>query len=107
MCLKQSFLDELGLSQQAVADLMGVSRKTVNELVNEKSNFTLSIAMILERVFGTPVDFWLNLQHQVDLWQAANSKRTQMRINKAKAYKTSKYFNPLNSKTLTISQSTS
>jgi len=30
---KTEFLEELGLSQQAAAELMGVSRKTVNELV--------------------------------------------------------------------------
>lgn len=84
--LKTEFLEELGLSQQAVAELMGVSRKTVNELVNGKQAFTVDISLILQKVFETPPDFWLNLQRQVDLWNAANSQRTKQRVAKAKTF---------------------
>ena len=87
---KTEFLEELDLSQQAAAELMGVSRKTVNELVNDKQNFTVDISLVLEKVFGTPPEFWLNLQRQVDLWIAANSKRTKARVSKAKACKISR-----------------
>jgi plasmid maintenance system antidote protein VapI len=66
---------------------MGVSRKTVNELVNDKQSFTVDISMVLEKVFNTPTEFWLNLQRQVDLWEAVNSQRTRARVAKATAYK--------------------
>lgn len=84
---KTEFLEELKLSQQAAAELMGVSRKTVNELVNDKQSFTVDISLVLEKVFGTPPEFWLNLQRQVDLWEAVNSKRTKERVAKATKYK--------------------
>ena len=88
--LKTEFLEELDLSQQAAADLMGVSRKTVNELVNGKQTFTIDITLILEKVFNTPPEFWLNLQRQVDLWEATHSLRTKQRIAKAKVFKAGK-----------------
>ena len=84
---KTEFLEELNLSQQAAAELMGVSRKTVNELVNDKQAFTVDISLILQKVFETPPDFWLNLQRQVDLWSAVNSQRTKQRIAKAKVFR--------------------
>jgi addiction module HigA family antidote len=84
---KTEFLDEHEMSQSAAAELMGVSRKTVNELVNDKQGFTVDLSMVLEKVFGTPPEFWLNLQRQVDLWEAVNSKRTKARIAKATTYK--------------------
>ena len=68
---KTEFLQELDLSQEAAAKLMGVSRKTVNELVNDKQSFTVAISMVLEKVFGTPPEFWLNLQTSYDLEKAA------------------------------------
>jgi addiction module HigA family antidote len=85
--LNSEFLAELSLSQQAVADLMGVSRKTVNELINDKQRFTIDIALLLEKVFDTPPEFWLNLQRQTDLWNALNSQSTKARIAKAKRYR--------------------
>lgn len=84
---KTEFLEELGLSQQAAAELMGVSRKTVNELVNDKQAFTVDLSLVLEKVFGTPPEFWLNLQRQVDLWMAVNSPRTKQRLANARKYK--------------------
>ena len=87
---KVEFLDELALSQQAVSELMGVSRKTVNELVNGKQRFTVDIALLLEKVFDTPPEFWLNLQRQSDLWKALNSARTKTRLAKAKAFRPQK-----------------
>ncbi len=80
---KTEFIEELGLSQQAVSELMGVSRKAVNELVNDKQAFTVDLSLVLEKVFDTPPEFWLNLQRQVDLWNAVNSDRTKQRLAKA------------------------
>jgi addiction module HigA family antidote len=64
---------------------MGVSRKTVNELCNNKLNVTASTALLLAKVFGNSADFWLNLQKRNDLWKALNNKQSQQRIEKAKA----------------------
>ena len=49
---------------------MGVQRKHVNELCNDRRNVTAATALILARVFGNSPDFWLNMQRRTDLWEA-------------------------------------
>ena len=46
----------LDLSQQQLADLVGVSRQTINAIENDKYDPTLGLAMRLGRLLGTPVE---------------------------------------------------
>ena len=62
---------------------MGVQRKHVNELCNNRRNVTAATALILARVFGNSPDFWLNVQRRSDLWEAMNSPRQRKRIERA------------------------
>ena len=80
--LKTEFLPGFGVSQTALAEAMGVPRKHVNELCNDRRSITASTALILARVFGNSADFWLNIQRQNDLWAALNSPHE--RIERAK-----------------------
>ena len=70
--LIEEFMAPLGLTQSALADAMGVPRKHVNELCNNRRAMTADTALILARVFGNTADFWLNIQRRVDLWHALN-----------------------------------
>ena len=63
---------------------MGVQRKHVNELCNDRRTVTAATALILARVFGNDADFWLNVQRRSDLWKAMNSPRERKRIERAK-----------------------
>ena len=49
---------------------MGVSRLTINEIVNEKRTVTAEMALKLSRALGTDPQFWLNLQQDLDLSRA-------------------------------------
>ena len=71
--LNEEFIQPLGLTQAALAEAMGVPRKHVNELCNDRRTVTAATALILAKVFGNTPDFWLNLQRRNDLWQAMNS----------------------------------
>ena len=82
--LKTEFLPGFRISQIALADAMGVPRKHVNELCNDRRSITASTALILARVFGNSADFWLNIQRQNDLWAALNSPHERERIERAK-----------------------
>jgi addiction module HigA family antidote len=82
--LVEEFLQPLGLTQAALAEAMGVQRKHVNELCNNRRNVTAATALILARVFGNSSEFWLNVQRRGDLWQAMHSPREQERIKRAK-----------------------
>ena len=82
--LTEEFMKPLGLTQGALADAMGVSRKHVNELCNDRRTVTVPTALILARVFGNSPEFWLNAQRRTDLWEAMNSPAERSRIERAK-----------------------
>ncbi|AZO13825.1 MULTISPECIES: HigA family addiction module antitoxin [unclassified Mesorhizobium] len=82
--LTEEFMHPLGLTQAALAEAMGVPRKHVNELCNDRRNVTAATALILARVFGNSPDFWLNVQRRNDLWQVMNSPDERARVDRAK-----------------------
>jgi antitoxin HigA-1 len=85
--LTEEFMAPMGLTQGALAQAMGVQRKHVNELCNDRRNLTAPTALILARVFGNSADFWLNVQRRSDLWEAMNSPRQRERIKRARPVK--------------------
>ena len=82
--LKEEFMTPLGLTQEALADAMGVPRKHVNELCNNRRSVTAPTALILARVFGNSPEFWMNIQRRNDLWDAMNDPDERKRIQRAK-----------------------
>ena len=74
----------LGLTEGALAEAMGVPRKHVNELCNDRRRVTAATALILARVFGNTPEFWLNTQRRTDLWQALHEPEERERIERAK-----------------------
>ncbi len=82
--LAEEFIHPMGLTQAALAAAMGVPRKHVNELCNDRRAVTAATALILARVFGNSPEFWLNVRRRSDLWQAMNSPRERERIERAK-----------------------
>lgn len=82
--LSEEFMRPLGLTQAALAAAMGVQRKHVNELCNDRRNVTAATALILARVFGNSADFWLNVQRRGELWAAMNDPQERARIDRAK-----------------------
>ena len=68
--LKEDCIEPLGLSITEAAKGLGISRKTLSELVNGKAGVSPLMAMRLSIAFAnTSPQFWLNLQNQYDLWK--------------------------------------
>ncbi len=82
--LIEEFMRPIGLTQGVLAKAMGVQRKHVNELCNNRRSVTAPTALILARVFGNSPDFWLNVQRRGDLWEAMHSPRERKRIQRAR-----------------------
>ena len=82
--LVEEFMRPLGLTQKTLAEAMGVQRKHVNELCNDRRAVTASTALILARVFGNSPDFWLNAQRRTDLWEAMHDPHDRERIARAR-----------------------
>lgn len=68
--IAEDILGEFGLNQGELATALGVSRRTVNQLVQGRRGVTAAIALRLARLTGTSAAFWVNLQTAVDLWEA-------------------------------------
>ncbi|MEZ5858218.1 MAG: HigA family addiction module antitoxin [Geminicoccaceae bacterium] len=82
--LVEEFMKPLGLTQAALAEAMGVQRRHVNELCNDRRSVTVATACILARVFGNTPDFWLNVQRRTDLWRTQNDPAERQRIERAR-----------------------
>ncbi len=76
--LREDFLAEYGLSVTALAEAAGVSRQSMNELLREKRAVSPEMARRLGKLFGTSPEFWLNLQRNVDLWDAARGLKREI-----------------------------
>ncbi len=82
--LTREFMEPMKLTQGDLARAMGVQRKHVNELCNNRRTVTAATALILGRVFGNSPEFWLNIQRRNDLWDAMHSPRERERIMRAR-----------------------
>ena len=54
-------LEALGMTQIDLADRVGLSRKTINQIIQGVAPITAETAIKLETALGTPAAFWLNL----------------------------------------------
>lgn len=77
--LREDFLPDYALTVSSLAEAIGVSRQTVNELLRERRALSPEMALRLARLFGNTPEFWLNAQRAVDLWDAAQSMKAAMK----------------------------
>ncbi|PKN66693.1 MAG: addiction module antidote protein, HigA family [Deltaproteobacteria bacterium HGW-Deltaproteobacteria-15] len=62
-------LEEIGMTQTALANHIGVLPKTVNEICRGKRGISADMAMKLSKALGGRPQFWLNLQNNWELSQ--------------------------------------
>ena len=60
----QDYLVSLSMTQTDLAKRLGMTVKTINEIINGKSPITYETSIKLERVLGRPSHFWNNLESQ-------------------------------------------
>ena len=65
----QDELDEIGLTQTALAKHIGVLPKTINEICRGKRGISAEVAAKLSKALGGSPQFWLNLQNNWELSQ--------------------------------------
>lgn len=71
--LREDFLPEFDLTVAGLADAIGVSRQSVNELLRGRRAVSPEMALRFARLFGNSPEFWLNAQRAVDLWDATRA----------------------------------
>src|SRR5260370_32538096 len=71
--LRHEFLAEYGMSQNELAQAIGVSPNRITEIVNNRRRITADTAVRLALFFGNSPEFWVNLQSWHDLKGAAKN----------------------------------
>jgi antitoxin HigA-1 len=68
--IRNACLEPLGLSITEGAAVLGVTRQTLNNVVNGKSGISPVMAIRLSKAFGSTPETWLRMQLAYDLAQA-------------------------------------
>ena len=63
-------LEDLEMTQTRFAEILGVSRRSVNEIVLGQRPITVDMAIRIGKALGNGPQLWLNLQQKVDIWDA-------------------------------------
>ena len=65
--LREDVLPALGRPKTEIARLLGISRQTLYDILNQKQPVTAHMALRLGKLCGNGPDIWLNLQQRYDL----------------------------------------
>jgi antitoxin HigA-1 len=77
--LRDDFLPDYGLTTASLAEALGVSRQTINEVLREKRAISPVMALRLAQLFGNTPEFWLNAQRAHDLWEAKRDNEAEIK----------------------------
>lgn len=83
--LLEDVMKPLGLSISEAAKDLGVSRKTLSDLVNCKSSLSPDMAVRISKATNTSPESWLNMQTKLDLWHAKQKPAKVVKFPELKA----------------------
>ena len=64
--IRTEIIEDLGLSVTKAAEILGVRRATLSDLLNAKSSLSPKMALRVEKAFGTSMDMLLRMQAWYD-----------------------------------------
>ena len=76
--LREDFLTDFGLTVSQLAEAIGVSRQSINELLRGRRAVTPAMALRLAKLFGNSPEFWLNAQRAIDIWDAQRAIKREI-----------------------------
>jgi addiction module HigA family antidote len=65
--LREDILPAIGRPKTEIARLLGISRQTLYDILNEKQPVTPTMALRLAKMFGGSAESWINMQRNYDL----------------------------------------
>jgi addiction module HigA family antidote len=74
--IKKDYLEPLSITIKDMSIILGVSRKTLSKIINERASISPEMAFRLSRAFDTTPELWMNLQNNYDLWIVENTSKT-------------------------------
>lgn len=79
--VRHECLEPLDLTITKAAEILGVTRLTVSNLVNCKNGISPEMAIRLSKAFGSSPEVWLGMQMDYDLAQAGK-KASRIKVKK-------------------------
>ena len=79
--IRKDYLEPLNLKITTLAERLGVSRKTLSAIINERAGVTPDMGLRLARAFSTSPELWLNLQRAHDLWVAEHQNTDWKKVS--------------------------
>jgi addiction module HigA family antidote len=76
--VRQDCIEALGLTIGEAAAALGVTRQTLDRLVNERGGVSPEMALRLAKAFGSTAEMWLRLQAAFDLAEARKQKGKEL-----------------------------
>ena len=80
--IRTEILEELGLSVSKAAEVLGVRRATLSDLVNEKAGLSPEMALRVEKAFGVSMDTLLRMQ----AWFDSHAMRARAAVIEVRRY---------------------
>ena len=74
--IREDCLEPLSLTVTKAAELLGVKRQTLNNVINGHSGISPEMAIRLSKAFGGSPEVWLRMQMAYDLSQAQQKAET-------------------------------
>ena len=74
-------LEPLGLSVTDGAEVLGVTRQTLNNVINGKSGISPEMAIRISKAFGSTPETWLRMQVAYDL-ASARKDESKIRVRR-------------------------
>jgi addiction module HigA family antidote len=81
--LFEDVIKPLNLSITRAAECMGISRKTLSELINGRCALTPEMAVRIGKATTTTPESWLEMQTRLSLWEAKQNKPKVTSFSKA------------------------
>ena len=77
--LLEEFLKPMGITQQELANAIYVPYQRINDIVHDRRGITPSTALRFSKFVGNSVEFWMNLQISMDLYNAGNQEKADLK----------------------------
>jgi addiction module HigA family antidote len=77
--LREDILPALGKTKTEIAKLLGISRQTLYDILNEKQPVTAPMALRLGKLLGDGGEIWMRMQATYDLKIAERELKDQIK----------------------------
>lgn len=85
--LKEDVFPALKLKASKAAEMLGVSRQYMSNILNGKKPMTPLLCLKIGKLVGNDPQMWMNMQAKYNLWEAAQDKASQRAVAHVPGYK--------------------